>query len=203
MLQQTLSRSVFAELASPLLFLSLQLLTYPLLQWLYSMFLIDAYAFLSDRFARDASNYNELSGAYARYDSSLEHNAVPGSLLDVRSVEANRYRTPPKSPAPARFDCLRWRMLLVFHWRGQSAGIAAGRPLRRGKQVHAVWTPSQSVMPKHRLFGACATCYPLCPAQAQLDRWLWRVLAISYLRSAEGLGWFFFSKASTGTFDGA
>ncbi|EOD25580.1 hypothetical protein EMIHUDRAFT_237450 [Emiliania huxleyi CCMP1516] len=35
-LQQTLSRSIFAELASPLLFLSLQLLTYPLLQWLSS-----------------------------------------------------------------------------------------------------------------------------------------------------------------------
>ena len=34
-LQQTLSRSIFAELASPLLFLSLQLLTYPLLQWLW------------------------------------------------------------------------------------------------------------------------------------------------------------------------
>lgn len=32
-LQQSLGRAVFAELADPLLFLSLQLLTYPLLQW--------------------------------------------------------------------------------------------------------------------------------------------------------------------------
>jgi hypothetical protein len=88
-LQQTLSRSVFAELASPLLFLSLQLLTYPLLQWLSSMLLIDAYAFLSDRLSRDASHFTELSDAYARY-SSLGHNAVPGSLLDVRSAETHR-----------------------------------------------------------------------------------------------------------------
>jgi len=96
-LQQTLSRSVFAELASPLLFLSLQLLTYPLLQWLSSMLLIDAYAFLADRLTTDSSHFTELSDAYARY-SSLGHNAVPGSLLDVRSVETHRC---------AR-DALRW-----------------------------------------------------------------------------------------------
>lgn len=48
-LQQTLSRSIFAELASPLLFLSLQLLTYPLLQWLSSVALIEAYAHFAPR----------------------------------------------------------------------------------------------------------------------------------------------------------
>jgi len=64
----------------------MQLLTYPLLQWLSSMLLIDAYAFLSDRYTRDASQLTELSVASARY-SSLEQNAVPSSLLDVRSIE--------------------------------------------------------------------------------------------------------------------
>eukprot|EP00908_Phaeocystis_cordata_P023329 Transcript_5756.p2 GENE.Transcript_5756~~Transcript_5756.p2 ORF type:complete len:460 (+),score=215.54 Transcript_5756:74-1453(+) len=39
-LQQSLGRAVFAELADPLLFLSLQLLTYPLLQWILGLALM-------------------------------------------------------------------------------------------------------------------------------------------------------------------
>ena len=46
-LQQSLSRSVFAELADPLLFLSLQLLTFPLLQWLIGLMLFERESFVA------------------------------------------------------------------------------------------------------------------------------------------------------------
>ena len=39
-LQQSLSRSVFADIADPLLFLSLELVTFPLLQWLFGLLLL-------------------------------------------------------------------------------------------------------------------------------------------------------------------
>ncbi len=39
-LQQSLSRSVYAEVADPLLFLSIELVTFPLLQWLVGMLLL-------------------------------------------------------------------------------------------------------------------------------------------------------------------
>jgi predicted permease len=39
-LQQSLSRSVFAEIADPLLFLSITLVSYPLLQWLFGLALL-------------------------------------------------------------------------------------------------------------------------------------------------------------------
>lgn len=59
-LQQSLSRSVFAELADPLLFLSLQLLTFPIMQWLFGLVLFER----SGCVAR-------LLGTRSRFDESL------------------------------------------------------------------------------------------------------------------------------------
>jgi len=69
------------------------------------MLLIDAYAFLSDRYAARASSVSAEMGLPSRYPSLGSH-VVAGSLLDVRTADSHRY---------AHYTCIYLSIYLYIH----------------------------------------------------------------------------------------
>lgn len=104
-MQQSLSRSVFAELADPLLFLSLQLVTFPLLQWLLGLLLFEREGCLASLLlsSSDAESFF-LSRADSRIDSRADSRA--DSRVDSRvDSRADLLNDKPVRGAALRCAC--------------------------------------------------------------------------------------------------
>jgi len=87
-LQQSLSRSVFADLTDPVLFLSLQLVTYPVLNWLHSVLIIHLSTGLSMWRPRSVL-YSDLPDSAGQSQLSRElPQEASAAPFDARSLTA-------------------------------------------------------------------------------------------------------------------
>ncbi|KAL1528164.1 hypothetical protein AB1Y20_009525 [Prymnesium parvum] len=122
-MQQSLSRSVFAELADPLLFLSIQLFTFPLFQWLFGYLIFERDGFLAacvlggqaeelPLSAHDDPVWRETEGMPAR-DGSVSNSYI--SMMSVgEDYLTTAYRNAPSVREIVRPPSLSQRLYQAF-----------------------------------------------------------------------------------------